>query len=76
MEKFIISLKPDKEKDATGLEYDFMNQFKDMQAACDFARMMLLSHQGIYREAVVKKRWKSDLSFRQCCDAIEYNYNL
>ena len=74
MEKILISLKPATDD---GLEVTFENNFRDADAARDYARLQLLMGGGVYHKAVVSSHWKqSDMCWRQCIDPIVYNNNL
>jgi len=73
MEKFRIVFVPSSNED---LFYEFENNFRDVNAASDFAKATLVMNEGRYKEARVMSRWKSDLSFRQAVPPIIYNNNL
>ena len=74
MEKFLITLIP-AEKD--GLDVTFVNNFRNVDAATEYARLQLMMACGAYHEAKIASSWNgSDLCFRQCVDPIVYNNNL
>lgn len=73
MENFRIVFIPSDDEE---LFYEFENNFRDVNAAGDYAKVNLLMNGGKYKEARVMSRWKSDLSYHQAIAPIIYSNNL